>query len=274
MYKARMLFLLALDTKPSLITPGKVKPCINKDTYILPTFSILINYPIGGTPKEGDQMVVSSNKESLHRLLIALDYPRAAEFSIEGTYRQTCQLCQGFPCCLSLGIIWMELITSTHVGAEEVSKVVSWVEDRKIRLYDIETRAPLRTPSPQWDAAFQQVRTCVCVVYSSLCVCDADSVEHTHHMCTWLRLGGGFHHFAPSHNPTVCSIWKIWRVPIRHGHRLARHQHRRRLRSCGGYSQRLWHASMKMQVGWQSIIILYWWMEKRTLDWVSYCVCL
>ncbi len=33
---------------------------------------------------------------------------------------------------------------------------MAWVEDRKVRLYDIEQRAPLRTPGPAWPAAFRQ----------------------------------------------------------------------------------------------------------------------
>lgn len=40
---------------------------------------------------------------------------------------------------------------------EELCKCVAWLEDRKIRLYDIEQRAPLRNPGAGWDAAFQQV---------------------------------------------------------------------------------------------------------------------
>ena len=39
--------------------------------------------------------------------------------------------------------------------ATAVAKLVSWVEDRKIRLWEIEKRAPLRTAGDAFDAAFQ-----------------------------------------------------------------------------------------------------------------------
>ena len=39
--------------------------------------------------------------------------------------------------------------------AAAVAKLVSWVEDRKIRLWEIEKRAPLRTAGVEFDAAFQ-----------------------------------------------------------------------------------------------------------------------
>jgi hypothetical protein len=40
--------------------------------------------------------------------------------------------------------------------AAAVAKLVSWVEDRKIRLWEIERRAPLRTAGVDFDAAFQK----------------------------------------------------------------------------------------------------------------------
>ena len=39
--------------------------------------------------------------------------------------------------------------------AAAVAKLVSWVEDRKIRLWEIEKRAPLRTAGVEFDGAFQ-----------------------------------------------------------------------------------------------------------------------
>ena len=39
--------------------------------------------------------------------------------------------------------------------AAAVAKLVSWVEDRKIRLWEIEKRKPLRTAGAEFDAAFQ-----------------------------------------------------------------------------------------------------------------------
>ncbi len=45
----------------------------------------------------------------------------------------------------------------TDTDPAELCKCVAWVEDRKIRLYDIEERGPLRTPSPAWEAALRQV---------------------------------------------------------------------------------------------------------------------
>lgn len=36
-----------------------------------------------------------------------------------------------------------------------VATLVSWVEDRKIRMLEIDARAPLRQFGPEWDAAFQ-----------------------------------------------------------------------------------------------------------------------
>jgi len=39
--------------------------------------------------------------------------------------------------------------------AAATAKLVSWVEDRKIRLWEIEKRAPLRTAGAEFDAAFQ-----------------------------------------------------------------------------------------------------------------------
>lgn len=38
----------------------------------------------------------------------------------------------------------------------EVRKAITWVEDRKIRLYDIDEREPLRTSGPGWNAAFRK----------------------------------------------------------------------------------------------------------------------
>lgn len=35
-----------------------------------------------------------------------------------------------------------------------LAKLVSWIEDRKVRLWEIEARAPLRTAGYEWDSAF------------------------------------------------------------------------------------------------------------------------
>jgi len=49
-------------------------------------------------------------------------------------------------------------VCSIPTGEEELSLLVTWVEDRKIRLYEISEREPLRKQSPLWKEAFQQVR--------------------------------------------------------------------------------------------------------------------
>jgi hypothetical protein len=116
-------------------------------------------------------MAPNQDPAGLRRLLHALGYPRTAEFSVDGAWGRA----------FSVGLMARELSgyyyayatrhasstaattnhnmphTHHHTDVGELCKCVAWLEDRKVRLYDIGQRAPLRAPGSGWDAAFQQV---------------------------------------------------------------------------------------------------------------------
>lgn len=104
----------------------------------------------------------------LRRLLHAMGYPRTAEFGVDGACVRAGGVVWMWPRVAScLGILTNDTVPTpppthhpptTTKDAGELCKCVAWLEDRKVRLYDIDQRAPLRAPGEGWDAAFQQVR--------------------------------------------------------------------------------------------------------------------
>ena len=61
---------------------------------------------------------------------------------------------------------------------ESVATLVSWCEDRKIRLLEIEERGPLRVASSAWDAVFQR--------YLGELECPVSWPEHRSGCISWL----------------------------------------------------------------------------------------